>query len=181
MNQAATPPTDPLVILALGLAVASFIGLLIVVAVRQGPNAQNWSVMSRIDVLEKKVARLEAENARLERENADLRRQQKESAAAQAGLVRALSHKQDNAPTLQPRTFPASEATNFRRWLVRYFDKAALELLAADVGVAKDDVDGPTAENMAQNLIDWCARFGVAQELREAARRARPQPPVWGD
>lgn len=186
-----------LLIAVVVLIVVSFSGLILFLIVKAPSSVMAESMSKRITLLEAQYTDLQVKYADLQAKYADLAQAKQQSdreldehkkelniaRRAQNALLNTLAARSSGPDAdrvfTAAKVFSQHEMTNFRTWLARYFDRAALALLAADVGVHEDDINADTVPNMAQNLIDWCGRYNVAQELREAARRARPTVPIW--
>jgi non-canonical purine NTP pyrophosphatase (RdgB/HAM1 family) len=62
-----------------------------------------------------------------------------------------------------------------RELITRYFNKVELETLCFDLGIDKEDVQGNTKVELAQEVILYCERRSLTQTLLDLCRQQRPQ------
>jgi hypothetical protein len=132
---------------------------------------------TEVDVLKVEVTQLRAENASLKGQIATLWALVQGQNVAKSSEHAATQPAQPGNRTKAATAHFADDDVAFRDWLLRHFDAAELEVLAANAGMDKP-VAGPLT-SMATALVQASRRIGSAESLQREALEMRPQVAAW--
>lgn len=66
------------------------------------------------------------------------------------------------------------DLVNFRKLLAEYFNRDELKTLCFDLGVEYENLEGETLDGKTREIIKYCYKRGLLDELIEQCREARP-------
>jgi predicted RNase H-like nuclease (RuvC/YqgF family) len=124
----------------------------------------------RVSHLEHQVATLERQVLQVEGENRYLKQELERA----RGTIDLLTRARAGTSSDSFLTADGLDIMKLRKALTTRFDEDELRLLATDLGIKWDDIEGKTLSVRALDLLAYCERRDAVGALAAAVRKTRP-------